>query len=1426
MLFFYKNKTKIPLYLILTVQFTVQVIAIVSLVCYLSYRIGEKGIGQLIAQLMSEQGKSIDQYLDSYLGKAQEINLTNLEAFEAGVLDLNDFPALGKYFYRQVRLFDFVFVNFGGEDGSFIGSGYVSNKEGIIAEIPRNNIGVLTQYRLDDQGNRTEVLKVIKNTQRNNMSWYTDAVKAGKPIWSSVYTWGKDAPTNISISASTPVYGEQQKLLGVLGIDIELHQLSQFLQQVKGDRSSSIFIMERTGEIVANSGDESPVVIINDTPTRLKAVKSQDPLIRNVTEAVKQIYGNNLQGLLEPELLHLDISIPVCVMVKSYQDEYGLDWIIVNIVPESVFLGEIQANVRRTIVLCGLALVGAIACSLYTSRRLVKSLSQITQASQNIAQGKLDQNFPLTMIQEVANLTESLEQMEYSLRQSEQLRQNYTQKLEAEVAQKTEALNEAQHIAKVGSWEFDVTTKAFILSEELYRIFEAEDRAPVPRPDLTILQVHPESQEHYEKIIIAAVKADQSFDTDLKIITQKDNTRYIQAKGKPVYDDSGKVVKFIGTVIDITERKQVEIALQESETQLKLAMDISGASAWERNLTTNQIFFWTLANLSYPLQMSYEQAMEAVHIDDREALNHAHKEAIQNRGTFQIEHRVMDTENIGQWRWLQVAAKVITNAQDIPVRIVGMSVDITKRKEIEIALYQSEVKFSTIFKSSPQPAWIATFSDGRCLDVNDSFSRVLGYSYTEAIGKTCVEMNLWDDLQDFEYFRESLNQTGYISDFEVIFRIKSGIKKTILLSARVSKLNGQDCVIGVLNDISARKQAEIKLAHQQEMLEAMSCQARIGAWELDLIEQKLYWSAITKEIHEVALDFEPDIATAINFYPEGESRNTMIQAMERGIKKGKPWNKELKMVTAKGKEIWIITTGQAEFNHHICTRLYGSFQDISERKQAEQELIIAKEKAEVANQAKSRFIANMSHELRTPLNAILGFSQILKHHSYLTQEFQENIEIINRSGEYLLSLINDILALAKIEAGKQSFQPKNFDLYFLLNEIQTLFEIKAEAKSLELIFEIDKTIPRYICTDETKLRQVLINLLNNAIKFTFEGGIFVKVKTQGSKNILPVLETQKSLLEIKNPTINTAKLLFTVEDTGVGIAAAELNQVFEIFSQTESGKKSQEGTGLGLSITRAFVELMGGNITVKSEVQKGTIFAFDIKVNIVDSTAVKAQTKERYPIELKPNQPSYKILIVDDIQINRQLLIKLLEPLKFELKEGINGQEAIEIWKNWHPDLIWMDMKMPVMNGYDATEYIKATKQGKNTKIIALTASVLEEEKSIILSVGCDDFVRKPFRESMIFATMKKHLGVEYIYAQEEEEAGSNKIEILKPEDLMIMAPEWLEKLYYASKVLNDDMALELIAEIPGIHSLLAEKLTCLVENYQFFRIHFRWQQR
>ncbi|WP_342597470.1 ammonium transporter [Cyanobacterium aponinum UTEX 3222] len=470
------------------------------------------------------------------------------------------------------------------------------------------------------------------------------------------------------------------------------------------------------------------------------------------------------------------------------------------------------------------------------------------------------------------------------------------------------------------------------------------------------------------------------------------------------------------------------------------------------------------------------------------------------------------------------------------------------------------------------------------------------------------------------------------------------------------------------------------------------------------------------------------------------------------------------------------------------------------------ELAEAKQKAEIANKTKSIFLANMSHELRTPMNAILGFSQVMMRSQTLSPEQLENISIIQRSGNYLLNLINNVLDLSKIEAGKMTLNEKNFDLHALLEEIEDLLQLKAEEKGLQLNLEIDTYVPRFVCTDETKLRQVLINLVNNGIKFTEEGGV----------NILVSLSNQTLEME------NQRYIKFAVEDTGAGIAQEDLSKVFEAFTQTEVGRNVQEGTGLGLPISRRFVQLMGGDIEIQSTLGEGSIFSFEIVVTLVTERDVQTHNprQSRRVIALKSGQPRYRILVVDDRPINRLLLIKLLQPLGFELKEACNGQEAIAIWEQWKPHLIWMDMRMPVMDGYEATQYIKGTLKGNATAIIALTASVLEEEKAVILSAGCDDFIRKPFRESVIFDAIGKHLGVEYIYEEEPElNVFEQKHQSLTRQDLQIMPSKWLDKLYQAAKELDDDLILELIRKIPPENNILADKLKHLVDNFQLAKI-------
>jgi len=474
----------------------------------------------------------------------------------------------------------------------------------------------------------------------------------------------------------------------------------------------------------------------------------------------------------------------------------------------------------------------------------------------------------------------------------------------------------------------------------------------------------------------------------------------------------------------------------------------------------------------------------------------------------------------------------------------------------------------------------------------------------------------------------------------------------------------------------------------------------------------------------------------------------------------------------------------------------------SDLRQSEAQALTLAYKAESANKAKSIFIANMSHELRSPLNAIIGFSQLTLRTKHLPSAQYENAGIIQHSGEYLLTLINNVLDFSKIEAGKTTLNKKDIDLYQLLDNLDDMLHLQAVNAGLELIFDRGDNLPHYIYTDGVKLRQVLLNLLGNALKFTHQGEVILSVNS---------IENQDQ----KEYTLN-----FSVRDTGVGISSTELSKLFEAFSQTDSGREAQEGTGLGLAISRQFVQLMGGDITVESQLGKGTTFNFSIQAQLGKETS-NEDADQRRVMAIAPNQPTYKLLAVDDKAINRQLLLRLLAPLGFEIKEASNGQEAIAIWDEWEPHLIWMDMRMPVMDGYEATKYIKSTTKGNATAIIALTASVLEEEKAIVLSAGCDDFVCKPFKESTIFAVLTKHLGVKYIYEQSlQEDNNSDRLEsVLTSTDLAVMSDQWRSQLREASLEADSNRVAKLIQEIFNQESYLVKVLEKYTRQYKFDEI-------
>jgi CHASE2 domain-containing sensor protein/CheY-like chemotaxis protein len=470
---------------------------------------------------------------------------------------------------------------------------------------------------------------------------------------------------------------------------------------------------------------------------------------------------------------------------------------------------------------------------------------------------------------------------------------------------------------------------------------------------------------------------------------------------------------------------------------------------------------------------------------------------------------------------------------------------------------------------------------------------------------------------------------------------------------------------------------------------------------------------------------------------------------------------------------------------------------------ARQKLAIEREKfqAEAASQAKSQFLAKMSHELRTPLNAILGFSQVMNRDATLSPQQQEYLNIIQRSGEHLLALINDILEMSKIEAGRSTFKASRFDLYRLLDTLAAMFHLTASSKGLKLIVERSPEVPQYVQTDEGKLRQVLINLLGNAVKFTQVGSITLRVSRE-DESVSP------------SPWLH-----FEVSDTGAGIAPEDIDSLFDAFTQTQTGERTLEGTGLGLSISRQFVELMGGELTANSKLGQGATFAFTIPVQ--PARASDVQTSDGCTgraVGLAPEQPEYRILVAEDDWASRQLLVQLLSSLGFQVREAKDGKEAIALWSSWQPHLIFMDMRMPVMDGYEATKQIKAQIKGQSTAIIALTASAFTEERAAILSEGCDDFISKPFRERILLEKITQHLGVRYCYEDSPKLTTAEpraRVEPLTSEALTVMPPEWLAQLHRAAESCQDEEILVLAEQIPEPYGALKLALVNLVENFR-----------
>lgn len=823
--------------------------------------------------------------------------------------------------------------------------------------------------------------------------------------------------------------------------------------------------------------------------------------------------------------------------------------------------------------------------------------------------------------------------------------------------------------------------------------------------------------------------------------------------------------------------------------------------------------------------------------------------------SYRMGHRILHT----------VKVPLYDPAQQ-PQYLLCISEDITDRKQAEIALRNSEQRYAILTNNSPVGIF-RTDAAGNCLYVNPKWCEFSDLTPVEAAGFGWMKTLHPEDRNYVitEWYRSAKEQTLFFAEYRVLRHDGSVIWLVGQAVAEKDVLGNITGYIGTITNITDLKQAEKELQRLNEELELrvqqrtqeLQQQTNLLQTILDSMgdgvlvvnlngsillhnpaaEQLIGLDIISTLPSVPGLDFL-GMSLSDSTSPDPINQIPVMQAIQGDITN----QIEILLQNPSHPEgIYVEATIRPLMDSN--STIVGGvvvLRDVSDRKQSESalrqinaeleqrvalrtaELTQAKEAAEAANRAKSSFLANMSHELRTPLNAILGFSQLLNRNDDLTTEQLQQISIINRSGEHLLALINDILAMSKIEAGQVIVHSQAFDLYDLLTGLDDMFRLKADAKSLQLTIACDPHVPQYICTDKSKLRQVLINLLGNAIKFTQTGSVTLRVQ---------VLRSLSSP-ETTNSQILPLQLIFEVDDTGPGINPQELDLLFEPFVQTQTGQQSQEGTGLGLPISRQFAQLLGGDLTVHSIPNAGSIFRCTLPVQVSRDCDVPPQWHSPKVLGLAPRQPSYRLLVVEDNQANRQFLVQLLQEIGFEVQEAHNGCEAIDIWQRWHPHLIWMDMRMPVMDGYEATRHIRALERSGEpqpppqpmTCILALTASAFEDERDAILASGCDDLVRKPTTETLLLEKIADHLGVRYVYATPDPTAANTQSTNTSPyqlsiADMQVMSPQWLAKIHLAARSADDDLILQLLEEIPSTHTELARNLRNIVDELRLDKI-------
>ncbi|MCP2729487.1 PAS domain S-box protein [Limnofasciculus baicalensis] len=1437
---------KLPLRIVIIVPFVLQIVGTVGLVGYLSDRNGQEAVKDLAYQLIDRVDQRVEQNLQNYLDVPQQINQSLAAGIRTNVLDWKNFSALEGYFAQQLQISTTVSnVAIATEQKEFLAveKSLVSDSL-IIRVIDKSTNKAFHYYTANSEGKRIKLTKVRHDYDPHkdppdSHPWYQAAREAERGIWLPVVnlSQGVEHPI-LTIVNFLPFEDSDGNFQGVLAASLFLNHFTDFLDSLKVGRTGQVFIIDRQGLLIASSTGETPFKQ-NFNADYLKNLNPQDwrMLAKNSNNSLTKATINFLLTHVK-DLGKIDRNQKnefdfdhnrYFLQVNPIQNKSELDWLMITVVPEADFIEHIQTNTRTNFILCIAALVGSTVIGILTARWITQPILDLNTAAKKIANREWDKKVETTRSDEIGELANSFNLMVAKLQQSFTELKSVNKALsesESQLRQFLEAipLGVAIHDSTGKVIYFNPTAKQLLGIEIIPEI------TPEALAESYLLYRQNELYPTEELPALRVLKGETLIINDIELHRHGKITPF-EVHGTPIFDGEGKISYAIIAFVDITQRKQTEKILAEYNRTLaaEVAQRTADLEDSKRRLSTlidnlpgyvyrvandpnytpefmsEGVFLVTgYRQEEYLIDRTITCAQE-IHPDDSKLVWETIQKAVEVRQPYECEYRIITKSGTQKWLWERGRGIYTENSE--PLFLEGFVTDITERKQFAQALIESENRLRIALDATKTICWERDLNTNNILFIgtiaNPSIPIIM--SYLESLNAVHPE-----DREEIHQANETAIATlGFFEiEHRIIFEENPIRWDWVLTKAKVipDEAGKPTRIIGISIDISDTYRQALQRKEIEKEIRQLTTALENAVEGISRLDKEGRYITVNKAYAETT-GYQPEemigMEWPLTVHPEDLDKLIAayqemlevgkVEVEARGIRKnGSIFYKQLVMVTAYDEE--------QNFIGYYCF-----MKDITERKQAEIELQHAKEAAESANRAKSTFLANMSHELRTPLNGILGYAQIFQRDKNLTLNQKEGVEIIYNCGNHLLTLINDILDLSKIEAGKVDLYPEELHFTSFILSIIEIFCFRSKQKEINFNYLDCQPLPTVVYADEKRLRQVLINLLSNAVKFTNTGSVTFKVEVIASEE----RTNDKGQITIQ-------KIRFQVEDTGIGMTREEIKKIFLPFEQ--AGNRYQgEGTGLGLAITKKILDMMGSQVFVESTPGIGSIFWFDLDLSVLSSSEQLITVKSTDTI-VSYSGAKRKILVVDDRWENCAVIINMLESIGFELAEAANGKAGLEKAIEFQPDLILADLVMPVMDGYEMTRQLRQLPEFKTTIIIAVSANAFAVDREQSLDSGCNDFLPKPFQCEQLLQKIKDYLDISWIY----EEIDDREENIISPSEMILPPFEELITLYNASQLGDTDIVEQeaiRLRELDPNYSSFTNRVLELVEVFDCEKI-------